>query len=330
MDLQSQQEKAPRVLLGSAVTRLLRIRSLYFELVAVAILGFAGTGAPLFGNLFFHEKFHLGTAGRSEVETIIGVAGFLGLPVAYMIGDHYFRRAPQRPLAIAGFCITAYGSLFVISLYVPQLWLCVALQFVAQSAVAPLAICIFLTLAATAPPEMRTICFAMFGVYSLVFGGFAGSVVLGAVSDAIGGLHGIVVALTLIAPVCVAGGVLLLIGSRYVRRDITLVIEDVIERFAEGKRRQAGGDLPALQIHNLDFYYGTNQVLFDMNLEIAQGEMVALLGTNGAGKSTLLRAVSGLSHPAPRRGPDLRHELRPTSSPNRSSKRAWRCSWAGR
>ena len=64
MDLQSQQEKAPRVLLGSAVTRLLRIRSLYFELVAVAILGFAGTGAPLFGNLFFHDKFHLGTAGR--------------------------------------------------------------------------------------------------------------------------------------------------------------------------------------------------------------------------------------------------------------------------
>ena len=297
MDLQSQQEKAPRVLLGSAVTRLLRIRSLYFELVAVAILGFAGTGAPLFGNLFFHDKFHLGTAGRSEVETIIGVAGFLGLPVAYVIGDHFFRRAPQRPLAIAGFCIAAYGSLFVVSLYVPPLWLCVALQFVAQSAVAPLAICIFLTLAATAPPEMRTICFAMFGVYSLVFGGFAGSVVLGAVSDALGGLHGIVVALTLIAPVCVAGGVLLLIGSRYVRRDITLVIEDVIERFAEGKRRQGGGDLPALQIHNLDFYYGTNQVLFDMNLEVAPGEMVALLGTNGAGKSTLLRAVSGLSHP---------------------------------
>ena len=38
-------------------------------------------------------------------------------------------------------------------------------------------------------------------------------------------------------------------------------------------------------------------MLFDVNLEIEQGEMVALLGTNGAGKSTLLRAVSGLSHP---------------------------------
>jgi ABC-type branched-subunit amino acid transport system ATPase component/sugar phosphate permease len=297
MDLHSQQEKAPRVLLGSAVTRLLRIRSLYYELVAVAILGFAGTGAPLFGNLFFHDKFHLGTAHRGEIETIIGVAGFLGLPLAYMIGDHFFRKAPQRPLAIAGVCISAYGVLFVTSLYVPQLWLCVSLQFLAQSAVAPLAICIFLTLAATAPPEMRTICFAMFGVYSLVFGGFAGSVVLGAVSDAVGGLHGIITALSLIAPVCLVGGLLLLIGSRFVRRDITLVIEDVIERYTEGRRRQAGGELPALQVHNLDFFYGTNQVLFDLNLQIEEGEMVALLGTNGAGKSTLLRAVSGLSHP---------------------------------
>ena len=297
MDLHSQQEKAPRVLLGSAITRLLRVRSLYYELVAVAILGFAGTGAPLFGNLFFIDKFHLDTASRSEVYAIIGLAAFLGLPLAYVFGDRYFRHAPQRPLVIAGICITAYGGLYVLSLYVPQLWLCVTLQFLANASVSPLAICIFLTLAATAPPEMRTICFAMFGVYSLVFGGFAGSVVLGAVSDAIGGLHGIIVALTLIFPVCAVGGLLLVIGSRSVRRDITLVIEDVIERYTEGKRRQAGGEIPALQVHNLDFFYGTNQVLFDVNLEVEEGEMVALLGTNGAGKSTLLRAVSGLSHP---------------------------------
>ncbi len=124
MDLHSQQEQAPRVLLGSAVTRLLRIRSLYYELVAVAILGFAGTGAPLFGNLFFIDKFHLDTASRSEVYAIIGLAAFLGLPIAYVFGDRYFRKSPQRPLVIAGVCITAYGGLFVLSLYVPQLWMC--------------------------------------------------------------------------------------------------------------------------------------------------------------------------------------------------------------
>jgi ABC-type branched-subunit amino acid transport system ATPase component/sugar phosphate permease len=305
MDLQSQQEGAPRVLLGSAITRLLRVKSLYYQLIAVAILGFAGTGAPLFGSLFFYDKFGLHVGARSDVFAIIGLSAFLGLPVAYVVGDRYFRRAPQRPLVIAGLCISAYGILYVTSLYVPKLWMCVTLQTLAGAAVAPLAICIFLTLAATAPAEMRSICFAMFGVYSLVFGGFTGSVVLGAISDAIAGtshstasaLHGVVVALTFIGPVCVAGGIFLIMGSRHVRRDITLVIEDVLERHAEGKRRAAGGEVPALQVHNLDFFYGTNQVLFDVNLEVAQGEMVALLGTNGAGKSTLLRVVSGLEHP---------------------------------
>jgi ABC-type branched-subunit amino acid transport system ATPase component len=194
-------------------------------------------------------------------------------------------------------CITAYGGLYVASLYMPHLWMVVTLQFLANAMVSPLAICIFLTLAATAPPEMRTICFAMFGVYSLVFGAFAGGVILGAVSDAAGFRHGPTVALTLIGPVCAVGGILLFVGSRYVKRDITLVIEDVLERHAEGKRRQAGRAVPALQVHNLDFFYDSNQVLFDVNLEVGQGEMVALLGTNGAGKSTLLRAVSGLDHP---------------------------------
>ena len=229
--------------------------------------------------------------------SIIGLAAFLGLPVAYVVGDRFFRRAPERPLVIAALCITAYGALFVASLYMPQLWMVVALQFLANAAVSPLAICIFLTLAATAPPEMRTICFAMFGVYSLVFGGFAGGILLGAISDAAGYLHGPTVALTLIGPVCAIGGFMLYIGSKHVKRDITLVIEDVLERHAEGQRRQSGGALPALQIHNLDFFYGANQVLFDVNLEVAQGEILALLGTNGAGKSTLLRAVSGLDHP---------------------------------
>lgn len=54
----------------------------------------------------------------------------------------------------------------------------------------------------------------------------------------------------------------------------------------------------AIDVQGLDFSYGHVQVLFDVDLRVGSGEVLALLGTNGAGKSTLLRAVSGLAPPA--------------------------------
>ncbi len=50
-----------------------------------------------------------------------------------------------------------------------------------------------------------------------------------------------------------------------------------------------------LSVRSIDVSYGPVQVLFGINIEVAEGDFVALLGTNGAGKSTVLRAVSGLS-----------------------------------
>jgi branched-chain amino acid transport system ATP-binding protein len=44
----------------------------------------------------------------------------------------------------------------------------------------------------------------------------------------------------------------------------------------------------------IDVSYGRLQVLFDVDLDVRPGEIVALLGTNGAGKSTLLKAMCGL------------------------------------
>ncbi len=142
MDINTQQSQAPRVLLGSAITRILRIRSIYYELVAVAILGFAGTGGPLLGSLYFQKKWGLGIGARADVYAIIGVAAFLGLPCAYVLGDRFFRRSPQKPLLIAGISISVYGTLFVVSLYMPKLWMVVALQFLANVSVSPIAICI--------------------------------------------------------------------------------------------------------------------------------------------------------------------------------------------
>jgi ABC-type branched-subunit amino acid transport system ATPase component len=54
---------------------------------------------------------------------------------------------------------------------------------------------------------------------------------------------------------------------------------------------------PVLTVEGLDFSYGRLQVLFGVGLTVAEGEVLALLGTNGAGKSTLLRVISGLAEP---------------------------------
>ncbi len=47
-------------------------------------------------------------------------------------------------------------------------------------------------------------------------------------------------------------------------------------------------------MRGLDVSYGDVQVLFDVDFEVDEGEIVALLGTNGAGKSTLLKAICGV------------------------------------
>jgi branched-chain amino acid transport system ATP-binding protein len=51
-----------------------------------------------------------------------------------------------------------------------------------------------------------------------------------------------------------------------------------------------------LEVDNIDVYYGDLQVLWNVSLEVNEGEIVSVIGSNGAGKSTLLRAISGVIH----------------------------------
>ncbi len=53
-----------------------------------------------------------------------------------------------------------------------------------------------------------------------------------------------------------------------------------------------------LKITNLSAHYGAAQALFDVDLEMAGGETLALVGANGAGKSTLLKSIMGLVRPS--------------------------------
>jgi branched-chain amino acid transport system ATP-binding protein len=49
-----------------------------------------------------------------------------------------------------------------------------------------------------------------------------------------------------------------------------------------------------LRVRALSAFYGAFQALFDVSLDVAEGETVAVIGANGAGKSTFLRALAGV------------------------------------
>jgi branched-chain amino acid transport system ATP-binding protein len=53
-----------------------------------------------------------------------------------------------------------------------------------------------------------------------------------------------------------------------------------------------------LRVEHVDVRYGDLQVIWDVNLEVHEGEIVALVGSNGAGKSTLIRTIAGLHKPS--------------------------------
>lgn len=52
-----------------------------------------------------------------------------------------------------------------------------------------------------------------------------------------------------------------------------------------------------IRVKNLNFFYGSSQALFDINLEANEGDTVVLLGPSGAGKSTLIRTLNLLEVP---------------------------------
>ena len=90
---------------------------------------------------------------------------------------------------------------------------------------------------------------------------------------------------------------------------------------------------PVLELDGLTAGYDGAAVIRDLDLDVAPGEIVALLGANGAGKTTTLRAVSGLVRPMdgrdPLRGAGSRSassRARARSSASRTCRRTAACS----
>jgi branched-chain amino acid transport system ATP-binding protein len=141
----------------------------------------------------------------------------------------------------------------------------------------------YLTMVAfVAPPRLRSQAFS----WSLLFFGLGAlgfSPITGAVADA----HGWRSAMLVLAVLVVGGGLIETTVRAFVDRDIAQAVN---------AETTAGTDA-LLACRRLDVAYDQVQVLFGVDIDIREGEIVALLGTNGAGKSTLLKAICGLLDP---------------------------------
>ncbi len=278
--------------LSVAFERLRKIRSFYFFLVGLAALGFALFSLPLFINLILKDTYGLNAWHRGIFGSAVAIPAIAALAIAAPRSDALFRRSPPAALVFVGAMIGISGLVTIIGLYMPNVWI-LGVFFALGGAISQAAfVSIVAVVNAVIPYRLRSHGTAMVGVYVSLFGGFFGAVLTGMLADAFGPRTALTV---VVVPASIVGGVLIAYGARFVRGDISRCVEELLEEKAEADRvRVPEAVVAAIQVRNLDFAYGTVQVLFDVNLDVRKGETVALLGTNGAGKSTLLRVISGL------------------------------------
>lgn len=283
------------VTVGAAFARLRKIKTFYFLATGVGVLGFALIALPIQFNLLLEDKYGLGPLERGMVESLVWVASLIALPFAGRVFDRGFRRDPAAMMRLAGGMVVLTGVVYAVALPIKMIGPLVGLLALGQALISTAFVAAPSIVAAVSPYRIRAQAFALIPVFVFLMGGFFGGLVVGQLSDAYNHRTALLVSAP---PAALIGGALIVYGSRWIRRDISLAVEELLEERATHERiAAAGASVPVLQVRNLDFSYGPVQVLFDVSLEVARGETLALLGTNGAGKSTLLRAVSGLGFP---------------------------------
>jgi branched-chain amino acid transport system ATP-binding protein len=228
----------------------------------------------------------MGPFGRGMIVLLRGVGGAVGLLIGSRIANWVASRERHNRLPlITGLMIVEFGVGLLGMAVFP--WLSVSIVFVFLLSVGAAGFLppYLTTVALIAPPRIRSQAYA----YSLLF--FAiGGIVLSRIAAGVSDAHGDRLGIVLLSAFVALGGLVGMTVMRFVRRDMNEAVKSL-------KAQEAAEGGTFLVCKGVDVAYDHVQVLFDVDFDVKDGEIVALLGTNGAGKSTLLKAISGIVDP---------------------------------
>jgi branched-chain amino acid transport system ATP-binding protein len=261
--------------------------------IAYALPFLAGSilGVSSLLGFLYDEKFHVGPGLRGIFGGMVEPFGMAGVLIGGLITNRLLRYRPGRAITYTGLVGMVAGVMYVGVALSPWLWATVGFALLAEFATAILLPGLLAVLSLVAPPRARGIGLSIGQLW--IVPGLVLQIVVFSVADSVN----ITVAVLMLLPIFIIGSLILASAGTTVDADIRAATAAAMaaEISADAKR---GGKAKLVVAHDVDVHYGEVQILFNVDFEVEEGEIIALLGTNGAGKSTLLRAIAGLTPPS--------------------------------
>ncbi|MGI8711022.1 MAG: MFS transporter [Acidimicrobiales bacterium] len=251
--------------------------------LAASIVGFASLA-----SLQYAETFGLSEVRRAWVNVPVQLLELGGVLIGARLTTRAFTTAASGIFRVLAMASVAAAVLAAVFAGAPNVVVAVTAHALIASTLVIVGPGVLASLSLAVPPRARAIGFSIGALW--VLPGLLVIPFVGWVGDHLGFRWG----LLMLTPVFLIGGLLISSVGSLIDGDIDQVWTGAATR-AQMIADRAAGRLPLLSVRGLDVSYGDVQVLFGVDLDVAEGEIIALLGTNGAGKSTLLRAITGVA-----------------------------------